>query len=216
MTVFRKFSVLAILAAGALFLSGSLAAISGDDPAPTDPNDGTTEQTYETAIFAGGCFWCIEADFEKFQGVLEAIAGYSGGFVDNPSYRDVTFKNTGHYEVVLVKYDPSITNYRSLVDYFLRHIDPFDPDGQFCDRGPSYRTAIFAATADERLAALDAKSAADALLGKPTVTPVLDRQTFWRAEEYHQDYYKKNRIKYSIYRNNCGRDQRVKAVWGDK
>jgi len=169
----------------------------------------------ETAVFAGGCFWCVEADFEKLDGVAEAVSGYTGGLVDNPTYEQVTYGDTGHLEAVRVAYDPGVVSYRELVDYFFRTIDPLDPNGQFCDEGPSYRTAIFAATADERTAALEAKAEAEEILGERVVTPVLDRRTFWVAEDYHQDYYKKNRIKYRVYRTGCGRDRRLKQLWGE-
>ncbi|MEO0399893.1 MAG: peptide-methionine (S)-S-oxide reductase MsrA [Pseudomonadota bacterium] len=171
--------------------------------------------SYASIIVAGGCFWCVEADFEKLDAVTSAVSGYSGGLTENPTYRAVTKGDTGHLEVVKVYYDPSATTYRALVEFFLRTIDPLDDGGQFCDRGSSYRTAIFAETADERAAALEAVAAAEQKLGKKIVTPVRDRVKFWRAEEYHQDYYKKNRLKYSIYRSGCGRDKRLKQVWGD-
>ena len=167
-----------------------------------------------TAVFAGGCFWCVEADFEKLDGVSDVVSGYTGGIVDHPTYEQVTYEATGHYESVRVTYDPDAVSYRALVDYFFRHIDPLDPDGQFCDKGPSYRSAIFPETADERAAALAAKAAAERALGQKVVTPILDRQKFWIAEEYHQDYYRKNRLKYSIYRRGCGRDARIRALWG--
>lgn len=163
-----------------------------------------------TAIFAGGCFWCVESDFEHLNGVKEAVSGYSGGEQDNPTYRD----HDDHLESVEVFYDPSIITYRQLVDYFLRHIDPFDADGQFCDRGHSYTTAIFVATPDERETAEAAISDAEKLLGKKLVTPVRERLKFWPAEDYHQDYYKKNPLHYRYYRQGCGRDQRVKEIWG--
>ncbi|MBI1364724.1 MAG: peptide-methionine (S)-S-oxide reductase MsrA [Alphaproteobacteria bacterium] len=163
-----------------------------------------------TAIFAGGCFWCVESDFEHLNGVKEAVSGYSGGEQDNPTYRD----HDDHLESVEVFYDPSIITYRQLVDYFLRHIDPFDAGGQFCDRGHSYTTAIFVATPDERETAEAAISDAEKLLGKKLVTPVRERLKFWPAEDYHQDYYKKNPLHYRYYRQGCGRDQRVKEIWG--
>jgi peptide-methionine (S)-S-oxide reductase len=169
-----------------------------------------------TAIFAGGCFWCIEADFEKLDGVEKVVSGYTGGLSENPTYKQVTYEDTGHYEAVEVTYDAHVVSYRNIVSYFFRHVDPTDADGQFCDRGPSYRTAIWTNDADERTIALDEKAKAEAELGKTVVTPILDRQTFWPAEDYHQDYYKKNSIKYGFYRRGCGRDKRVKALWGDK
>jgi peptide-methionine (S)-S-oxide reductase len=165
-----------------------------------------------TAIFAGGCFWCVESDFEKLPGVIEATSGYSGGSLQNPVYEN----HLGHREAVLVEYDPAAIGYRALVDYFLRHIDPTDDGGQFCDRGHSYTTAIYVADDSEDQAARDALVAAEQEIGTPVVTPVEPRAKFWVAEGYHQNYYKKNKLKYSYYRTACGRDARVKKVWGAK
>lgn len=163
-----------------------------------------------TAVFAGGCFWCVETDFDKLPGVVSVVSGYAGGTLEKPTYEN----HTGHVEAVEVTYDPAVVSYRQLVDYHLRHIDPFDNGGQFCDRGPAYRTAIFAADAEETNAAKDAVAAAEKALGKKIVTPVRPRTSFWRAEEYHQDYAKKNPVRYNYYRSACGRDARVKKVWG--
>ena len=178
--------------------------------------DTTTQTAHEkklhTAIFAGGCFWCVESDFEKLDGVSEAVSGYTGGTVENPSYEQVSKETTGHIEAVKVFYDPEIVSYRALADYFFRHVDPLDDGGQFCDRGPSYTTAIFA-TPDQEQDAQAAKEAASKALGKMVVTPIRPAQTFWDAEERHQNYYKKNSLKYRYYRSSCGRDRRVKAIW---
>ncbi|MGB0497924.1 MAG: peptide-methionine (S)-S-oxide reductase MsrA [Rubricella sp.] len=169
-----------------------------------------------TAVFAGGCFWCVESDFDKLDGVSETVSGYSGGTLTNPTYREVTSQDTGHYEVVQITYDPEVVSYGELVEYLLRHVDPTDAGGQFCDRGPSYRTAIFAASEEEEEAARTVIERLEASvdLPGPIVTPVLDAAPFWRAEEYHQDYYLKNPIRYTFYRLRCGRDARVEAVWG--
>ncbi|MEO1135482.1 MAG: peptide-methionine (S)-S-oxide reductase MsrA [Pseudomonadota bacterium] len=166
-------------------------------------------QETETAVFAGGCFWCIEADFEKLDGVGDVVSGYAGGDKPNPTYRD----HAGHLEVVRVPYNPNVVTYRALVDYFFRHIDPFDDGGQFCDRGHSYTTGVFYQNADEYEAAKASKEAAEAELGKPIVTPLIERTQFWVAEDYHQDYYKRNPIRYKVYRTGCGRDRRVAQVW---
>lgn len=174
------------------------------------------EAAEATAVFAGGCFWCMESDFEKLPGVSEAISGYTGGLVDNPTYEQVSREDTGHYEAVELRFDPAVVSYAQLVDYFFRHVDPTDAGGQFCDRGDSYRTAIFAETAEEREIALAGKAKAESVLGQTVVTPVLDRATFWPAEDYHQDYYKKNKLKYGYYRTGCGRDRRVKQLWGGR
>lgn len=195
------FATLLFAAVFALAAKPSAAA----DPLPTAAPDGLA-----TAIFAGGCFWCVESDFEKLKGVRDVVSGYSGGLKESPTYED----HESHLEAVQVTYDPSVVSYRGLVDYHLRHIDPLDDGGQFCDRGHSYTTAVFAANADEWSAAKAAIADAEKVLGRKIVTPVLDRGAFWLAEGYHQDYYKKNPLRYKYYRAACGRDARVKKVWG--
>ncbi len=161
------------------------------------------------ATFAGGCFWCTESDFEKLDGVLHAVSGYTGGTLKNPSYKEVSNEDTGHREAVQVYYDPSRLSYDALLDYFWRHIDPTDANGQFVDQGPSYRSGIFYRTEDERLKAEKSKQAlaASAIFGgKPIVTEILSAGPFYEAEDYHQDYYKKNPLRYSYYRSASGRD----------
>ncbi|GAB4521681.1 MAG: hypothetical protein Tsb0010_05910 [Parvularculaceae bacterium] len=165
-------------------------------------------------VLAGGCFWCVEADFDKVSGVLETTSGFSGGHTPEPSYREVTRGGTGHYEVVEIVYDPEIVSFRDLVDHFWRTIDPLDDGGQFCDRGSSYKTAIFVRNAEERREAEASKQAAAAVLGRPIVTEILDFEAFYPAEAYHQDYYIKNPIRYRFYREGCGRDRRLRALWG--
>jgi peptide-methionine (S)-S-oxide reductase len=167
-----------------------------------------------TAIFAGGCFWCVEADFDKIDGVLETTSGYTGGETENPTYKQVTYGDTGHYEAVRIDYDPSKVSYETLVNAFFRSVNPTDPGGQFCDRGDSYRTAIFALDEAQREVAEAAKAVAAAELEAKVVTPILDAGTFWPAEAYHQDYYEKNNLQYSYYRWSCGRDGRVEDLWG--
>jgi peptide-methionine (S)-S-oxide reductase len=169
----------------------------------------------ETAVFAGGCFWCVEADFDKVKGVLSTVSGYTGGDAKNPTYEDVTYGDTGHYEAVEITYNPDLVDYRTLVDYFFRTVDPTDAGGQFCDRGDSYRTAVFALDAEQRAAAEAAKAEAASILKEEVVTPILDASTFWKAEEYHQNYYKKKPVRYRYYRWNCGRDQRLEDLWGE-
>jgi peptide-methionine (S)-S-oxide reductase len=183
-------------------------------------------QATETAIVAGGCFWCVEADFEKVQGVREVVSGYTGGTVANPTYRQVTGGGTGHYEAVRITYDPSVVSFDAILDMFLRSVDPTDAGGQFCDRGDSYRTAIFVEGAEERQIAEAALAEAERALGRDVVTPVLDEAPFYEAEDYHQDYYKSADIiltrfgprskesAYKLYREACGRDERVRALWG--
>jgi len=166
------------------------------------------------AMFAGGCFWCLEADFEKLPGVTAAVSGYSGGTLANPGYEQVSAGGTGHYEVVEVQYDPQQLSYAQLLDYFWRHVDPLDASGQFCDKGGQYRSAIFAGDAAQKLAATQSKQAVAARLKQPVATEILPAAPFYPAETYHQDYYKKNALKYRYYRYSCGRDQRVEKIWG--
>ena len=170
------------------------------------------------ATFAGGCFWCMEPPFDKTPGVVSTTSGYTGGHKAGATYRDVTAGGTGHYEAVRIVYDPQKVSYDKLLEVFWRNVDPVDAGGQFCDRGDSYRTAIFAHDAEQkRLADASKQALADSKrLSKPIVTPVLDAGPFWAAEDYHQDYYQKNPAKYQFYRWNCGRDQRLEQLWGKK
>lgn len=163
------------------------------------------------AYFAGGCFWCVESDFEKLEGVGDVVSGYTGGELQNPTYRH----HDGHIEATRIPYDPALITYRELVDYLFRHIDPLDAGGQFCDRGHSYTTAIFYASAEEKEIAEAAKEAAADKLGAPIVTDIREFDRFWIAEDYHQDYYKKNPLRYKFYRTSCGRDRRIEAIWGE-
>ena len=169
------------------------------------------------AIFAGGCFWCIEADFEKLEGVGEVVAGYTGGAAETADYRTVTYEETGHYEAVRVNYNPQVISYAELVEYFWRHIDPTNDHGQFCDSGSSYRSAIFYGNAQEQ--AVVEKSLAKLTQNKPfddpIVTTISSRKPFYLAESHHQDYYKKNPFRYKFYRSGCGRDQRIAQLWGE-
>jgi peptide-methionine (S)-S-oxide reductase len=167
-------------------------------------------------VFAGGCFWCTEADFEKVPGVIGAVSGYTGGTVPDPTYEKVSAGGTGHYEAVQVTYDPAQVSYEQLADYFFRTVDPLDAGGQFCDRGESYRTALFVGGDEQRSIAEREKAEAGRKLGRPVVTPVLAAGKFYEAEGYHQDYHKKNSLKYSFYRSRCGRDARLKELWGVK
>ncbi|MGB5326395.1 MAG: peptide-methionine (S)-S-oxide reductase MsrA [Pseudomonadales bacterium] len=169
------------------------------------------------AYFAGGCFWCMESDFEKIEGVSEAISGFTGGSLQNPTYDG---DHSGHYEAIEVHYDPAIVTYQQLLSVYWRNIDPFDAGGQFCDRGNSYRAAIFTSNSAERALALDSKAAVAAHLSKQeqfsqqkVVTPILDVTQFWPVREYHQDYYKKRTKRYKYYRWRCGRDARLADLW---
>lgn len=170
----------------------------------------------QQAIFAGGCFWCVEADFEKQAGVLRAESGYTGGHSKNPDYKAVSAGGTGHYEAVRVTYNPEQVSYDELLALFWVNIDPFDDQGQFCDKGPSYRSAIFVGNGTEREAAEHSKAAIQQGFeeDQQLVTPILEAATFYPAEDYHQDYYKKNATRYKFYRWNCGRDQRLEEIWG--
>jgi peptide-methionine (S)-S-oxide reductase len=178
---------------------------------------GTVRAETAQAIFAGGCFWCMEADFEKHDGVESAISGYTGGHVDNPDYKLVTGGNTGHYEAVLVNYDPAVISYARLLTIYWHNIDPLDATGQFCDKGSSYRSAIFGLDEQQIDAAEQSKQRVQDQLGaaREVITPVLPAAKFYPAEDYHQDYYKKNPIRYKYYRNGCGRDRRLQQLWGD-
>ena len=165
-----------------------------------------------TAIFAGGCFWCMEADYEKQAGVTGVVSGFTGGTLPNPTYSG---NHQGHFEAVEVTYDPAIVDYAELLDIFWKNVDPFDNQGQFCDKGPSYRSAIFPGNESEKVLAEQSKAKVAARFDGQTVyTEIRDRGQFWPVEEYHQDYYLKNPVRYKYYRWNCGRDQRLEQLWG--
>ena len=173
-------------------------------------------EEFPSAIFAGGCFWCVEADFDKLDGVIETTSGYTGGTSVNPTYK--THSKQGHLEAVKVVYDPDLVSYDELVDFFVHHIDPTDAGGQFCDRGYSYTTAIFYQSEQERITveAQFAQIEASQVLPGPLVTKVTEAAPFYAAEGYHQDYYLKNATRYNFYRRSCGRDRRIDDVWGSK
>ncbi len=170
------------------------------------------------AIFAGGCFWCVESDFDKLPGVISTTSGYIGGTVANPTYQQVSAKVTGHAEAVEIAYDPKKVTYERLVEYFWHTIDPTTRDRQFCDSGSPYRSAIFALDADQLKIAQASKAALEKSkpFKEPVVTEVVLATKFYSAEDYHQDYYLKNPVRYKYYRNGCGRDARLKELWGDK
>ncbi|MBB4631723.1 peptide-methionine (S)-S-oxide reductase MsrA [Sphingosinicella soli] len=166
------------------------------------------------AIFAMGCFWSAEAAMEKQPGVITAVSGFAGGHVKNPTYRQVTRGGTGHLEAVRVVYDPRRTSYAKLLDAFWHNIDPFDPAGQFCDKGAAYQTAVFAANADQRTLAEGDKARIGKRFGKRVATDIRGAATFYPAEAYHQDFAKRNARHYGAYRSGCGQDRRLKAIWG--
>ncbi|MBU2513739.1 peptide-methionine (S)-S-oxide reductase MsrA [bacterium] len=172
----------------------------------------------EIATFAGGCFWCVESDFEKVEGVIEAVSGYSGGNVKNPTYDQVSSGSTGHTEAIQIHYDPRIISYGELLDVLWRHMDPTDANGQFVDRGSQYRPAIFYHNEKQRLTALDSRKKLEesGRFNKPIATEISEFSVFYTAEDYHQNYYKKNPIRYKYYRYNSGRDQFLQQIWGEE
>src|SRR3954452_12973089 len=203
---FRSALPRAILALGLLCagMAGAASAAGDSDPAA---------QKTESVILAGGCFWCVESDFDKVPGVLETVSGYAGGTFPNPTYE----RHPGHREVVRITYDPAKVTFPQLVSYFWRTIDPVDGAGQFCDRGDAYTTAIYALSPEQTDQANQRKAQIEGVLGKKVATPVvpLDPAGFTEAEGYHQNYHAINSIKYSFYRYSCGRDARLKQLWGD-
>ena len=173
--------------------------------------------TADEAILAGGCFWCMESDFEKLEGVSDVVSGFTGGTARNPTYNG---NHKGHYEAVKITYDAEVVSYQQILDHYWVNIDPFDARGQFCDKGHSYLSAIFVANEQERAIAEKTKKAVEAQFPKQTVvTPILDAKRFYpiKGDEIaHQDFYKKSPVRYKLYRWNCGRDQRLEEIWGDK
>lgn len=177
----------------------------------------SAQEKTERAIFAGGCFWCVEADFDKVPGLISATSGYTGGTVANPTYQQVSSGNTGHAEAVEVVYDPAKVSYAKLLDYFWHHVDPLVKDQQFCDHGDEYRTVIFTFNDEQKKLAEETKKQVEAKFAPRTVyTQVVAAGPFYKAEDYHQKYYKKNEARYKFYRWNCGRDQRIEQLWGKK
>ena len=174
------------------------------------------EEDEAAAVFAGGCFWCMEPPYDKLDGVVATISGYTGGDVANPTYRQVTRGNTGHYEAVVIVYRPAEVSYQELLDVFWVNIDPLDDGGQFCDRGSSYLSGIFYRDREQRAAARASRDelAASRRLNGDIVTEILPAEEFYVAEEYHQDYYRKNPLRYRSYRTGCGRDARLRQLWG--
>lgn len=197
--------MLAIAGCGALGAVESAAA--AEPPAEA-------AQNLRSAIFAGGCFWCVEEAFDKVPGVVETTSGYTGGTVANPTYEQVSAGGTAHAEALLVRYDAKKVSYETLLDVFWRNIDPLDRGGQFCDRGNSYRSAIFYHTDEQKRLAEESKKAVETRLGKTVVTPIERAGPFYPAEMYHQNYHENNPARYRFYKWNCGRAQRLEAIWG--
>jgi len=202
------FALAAAALAAAPFAAAPVASAKAPPPKPP------AHQRLEQAIFAGGCFWCTESDMEHVPGVVAAVSGYTGGTTRNPTYEQVGSETTGHVEAVRVTYDPRRISYRQLVDRFWRTIDVTDDGGQFCDRGPNYHTAVFVTPAQRPIAEASRAAAAKALRTGRLLTPIRPASAFWPAEDYHQDFYKKNPLRYRVYRQGCGRDARIAAVWG--
>ena len=167
------------------------------------------------ATFAGGCFWCMEPPFDDLDGVIATVSGYMGGSMPDPTYEQVSRGDTGHAEVLQVTYDPARLTYQQLLDVYWRNIDPHDGGGQFCDRGSQYRSAIFVHSDQQRRLAEASRARLAAQLDQPIVTTIDDATTFYRAEDYHQDYYRKNPLRYRFYKWSCGRENRLDAVWGN-
>ena len=177
---------------------------------------GAMAAEYKSAVFAGGCFWCLEAPFDALPGVVETESGYTGGSVPNPTYEQVSSGTTGHVEAMRVVYDPEKVSFEKLLEVFWRNIDPTDGGGQFCDRGPQYRSAIFFADPEEEALAKRDKARLEESMGMKIATEILPRAEFYVAEEYHQDFYRKSTLRYHYYRQACGRDQRLRQIWGAK
>ncbi|MDE1151171.1 MAG: peptide-methionine (S)-S-oxide reductase MsrA [Micavibrio sp.] len=170
----------------------------------------------KTAIFAGGCFWCMESDFDDKKGVLKVTSGYTGGTTVNPTYEEVSSGATGHLESVEVTYDPAVVSYAGLLTIYWQNVDPFDAEGQFCDKGTQYHAAIFYGNDDEKALAEESLKKVEQKFGKPVEALLKPASIFYPAEEYHQGYHKKNAFSYGMYRRGCGRDARTKELWGDK
>ena len=169
-----------------------------------------------TAIFAGGCFWCMVHPFDELPGVMSVTSGYTGGQKVNPTYEQVSAGDTGHVEAVQIVFDPKQIGYEKLLEVFWRNVDPLDKGGQFCDRGSTYTSAVFYQNDEQKKLAEQSKAAIEKKLGKQVVTAIRPAATFYAAEDYHQDYYKKNPLRYKYYRYSCGRDQRLEELWGKK
>jgi peptide-methionine (S)-S-oxide reductase len=178
---------------------------------------GSVAAETRTAVFAGGCFWCMEPPYDHLDGVVSTTSGYAGGKTENPTYEQVSSGRTGHAESIRVEYDPTKVSYEKLLDVFWHNIDPFAIDAQFCDHGDQYRSAIFPADAEERRQAeASLAKISERFEGKKIATKIEDAGKFWPAEDYHQDYYIKNPLRYKFYRFNCGRDARLEQIWGPK
>jgi len=207
---FGRVILLSLMAGLAVFGLRFADVVLGVSAAPSAPAPAGSA----VAIFAGGCFWCVESDFDKVPGVLSTTSGYTGGTVANPTYEDVSSGGTGHAEVVKVVYDPQMVTYEKLLYIFWRNVDPLTKEAQFCDYGTQYRSAIFYLDEKQKQLAEASKAALQPRFKRPIVTEIVKAGPFYAAEDYHQDYYKKNPVRYKFYRYNCGRDARLDDVWG--
>ena len=215
MTQLKPFSALVTLSLLALAGCGTQSPAQADSVAPKAAiSPATSPSNLATAIFAGGCFWCMEKPFDEIPGVVATTSGYTGGILANPTYEQVGRGGTGHFEAVKITYDPAKVSYQKLLDTYWLQVDPFDAFGQFCDKGETYLPAIFYANDTEKKAAEATREVLFARFKKPIVVQILPSKTFYDAEGYHQDYYQKNPLRYAYYRNGCGRDARLRAVWG--
>ncbi|MBG0775281.1 MAG: peptide-methionine (S)-S-oxide reductase MsrA [Desulfovibrionaceae bacterium] len=214
-----------------MLLAAALAPAAAADPPRAQTTETTMSNTTDTtasaqkaqqptalATFAGGCFWCMESPFDNVPGVLETTPGYTGGHTENPTYEQVSAGATGHAESVQVTYDPRVTDYATLLDVYWRNVDPVDAAGQFCDRGNQYRTAIFYHDAEQRRLAEESRARLEASGRLPghVATQIVPAGPFYPAEAYHQDYYRRNPLRYAFYRYGCGRDARLKEIWGEE
>ncbi|EHJ92659.1 peptide-methionine (S)-S-oxide reductase MsrA [Vreelandella boliviensis] len=211
-SLLRPFTFVALAAAG--LASPSLQAQSSQEQSSQEQS--SQQQSSAEATFAGGCFWCMEPPYDNQLGVSATTSGYIGGELENPSYEDITRGDTGHAEVVKVEYDSEQISYEQLLEIFWRNIDPFAVDRQFCDVGDQYRSAIFYHDEAQRELAEASKAEMEARFDREIATQIVPATTFWPAEEYHQDYYQKNPVRYKFYRYSCGRDGRLEEVWGEE
>lgn len=195
---------------------GVFFAYAGQNGSGTTSTPNSSVNENAVAIFAGGCFWCMEPPFDKIDGVLSTISGYTDGHKENPGYKEVSSGTTGHTEAIQITYDPAKVSYEKLLEVFWKNIDPVTPNRQFCDGGTQYRSGIYYLDKEQQTSALRSKEEIEksGLLNKPIVTEIKAASKFYPAEEYHQDYYLKNPVRYKFYRYNCGRDQRLEEIWG--
>ncbi|WP_372523298.1 peptide-methionine (S)-S-oxide reductase MsrA [Sulfuricaulis sp.] len=198
------------------FMAALAGLLLGVALAATAAEPMTKAQATATAVFAGGCFWCMVHPFDELPGVVSVTSGYTGGQKVNPTYQEVSAGDTGHVEAVQIVFDPKQIGYEKLLEVFWRNVDPLDKGGQFCDRGSTYQSAIFYQHEEQKRLAEQSKAAVEKKLGKTVVTAIRPAATFYAAEDYHQDYYKKNPLRYKYYRYGCGRDQRLEELWGRK